>query len=460
MRLRRGWSRLRLAGGNNLLAVGGRPLARISCMQRLAPFNRGVTARFSTDETYPPHTLLPLAALSPTMEMGGIAQWVKNEGDMINAGDVVVEIETDKATVEYEAQDEAFLAKILVPAGTTDLPVGAPLAVLVDSEEDAGKFEGFVLEQDASSPSSPADPVSETHSHGDATPQAHLVGSAEVGGRRSHLTRFRHGDRKAINSLLGLGDSVPAAGVSVAAEGAENESVAGDVSGRGHTDIPLSAMRKVIASRLTESKATIPHYYTRMDCSLDALLSHRSSLKSMGIKVSVNDFIILAAALALRDVPEANAFWDEHTKAIVSNDSVDVSVAVATDGGLITPIVKDADSIGLDAVNKSVADLAARARKGKLAPEEYQGGTFTISNLGMFGIKEFTAVINPPQACILAVGGGTPHPVACENDTALRKETKMTVSLSADRRVVDEHVAAQFLQVFRAYCENPNLLSC
>lgn len=225
---------------------------------------------------------------------------------------------------------------------------------------------------------------------------------------------------------------------------------------RGSVDIPLTAMRKVIAARLTESKATIPHYYSRMECSIDNMLAFRKTLKAAGVNVSVNDLVIVAAALALRDVPEANSFWNG--SAIEQNDSVDISVAVATEGGLITPIVKDADKIGLSAVNKNVGDLATRARKGGLAPEEYTGGSFTISNLGMFGISEFTAVINPPQACILAVGGGMPRPKSTAPGV-LEKETVMTVSLSADRRVVDDHVAAQFLQVFRTYCEQPSLMS-
>ena len=221
-------------------------------------------------------------------------------------------------------------------------------------------------------------------------------------------------------------------------------------------------MRKVIASRLTESKATVPHYYTSMDCRLDAVLEMRKALKAAGVGASVNDVVIRAAALALRDVPRVNSYWDTKAQAVVGNESVDVSVAVATPTGLITPIVKDADSKGLAGISGTVRELAGRARDGKLKPEEFQGGSFTISNLGMFGISEFTAVINAPQSCIMAVGGGIHRAVPssggadeASSDDALEAATMMTVCLSSDRRVVDEVTAARFLDVFRSYVESP-----
>ena len=201
----------------------------------------------------------------------------------------------------------------------------------------------------------------------------------------------------------------------------------------------------------------IPHYYSRIDCRLDALVDYRKTLKENGVNVSVNDMVIRAAALALKDVPQANAQWQEG-KGVVKNDSVDISVAVATPGGLITPIVKSCDRIGMREINASVSELAGRAREGKLQPEEYTGGSFTISNLGMFGIKEFTAVINPPQACILAVGGGRSSPKATD-DGSLEKKTDMTVNLSSDRRVVNETISAQYLAAFQRYIETPVLLA-
>lgn len=236
----------------------------------------------------------------------------------------------------------------------------------------------------------------------------------------------------------------------------------------GHAERPIpgaftekkpSTMRKVIASRLAESKALNPHTYAIMDCRIDGLLALRKKLKDVGVAVSVNDMVIKAAAVALRTVPEANASFDVASHSVRTNASVDISVAVATEGGLITPIIKDADHKGLQAINDAVKDLAGRARVGKLLPTEYQGGTFTISNLGMFGINEFTAVINPPQACILAVGKGEPVLVPSDRTGEPELATIMSVQLSADRRVVDEITAGQFLQAFREVCGRPELLS-
>ncbi len=235
-------------------------------------------------------------------------------------------------------------------------------------------------------------------------------------------------------------------------------------SSRSHRDVKPSTIRKVIAARLTESKARIPHAYATMDCNLDALTALRARLKDAGVNVSVNDMVIAAAARALRAVPEANAYYDAKRDAIVANGSVDVSVAVATEGGLITPIVKGADALGLAGINAAVKDLAARARAGKLKPEEFQGGSFTISNLGMYGsINEFSAVINPPQACILAVGKGEQRVLVGGSGAGRGSgepyvSTVMTVQLSSDARVVEAHVAGQFLAAFRGFIEDPPLM--
>ena len=277
--------------------------------------------------------------------------------------------------------------------------------------------------------------------------------------------QFRHGARASIDAQLAAGrGAVTAPAVTDAALALEEEVAPAAGPGRRGTrertfsDVPLTTMRKVIASRLTGSKANIPHYYSRIDCRIDAMLEYRQVLKEAGIKVSVNDMVIRAAALALRDVPAANCQWDEAAGRPVPNATVDISVAVATPGGLITPIVHDCDQIGLQSINKGVAELAGRAREGKLAPEEYTGGSFTISNLGMFGIKEFSAVINPPQACILAVGGGVGAPCVGASGDA-EAMTKMTVNLSSDRRVVDERTAANYLSAFQRYAETPMLLA-
>ena len=287
--------------------------------------------------------------------------------------------------------------------------------------------------------------------------------------------KFRYGKREQINKELGLLSSSNNSNNNNNTETNSNSSTENILEStasaavsspnsrgnrlreRTYTDVATSTMRKVIAKRLTESKAMIPHYYSRIDCKLDALLDYRKTLKENGINVSVNDMVIRAAALALKDVPQANAQWQDGA-GVVKNNSVDISVAVATPGGLITPIVKDCDLIGMRDINANVSELAGRAREGKLQPEEYTGGSFTISNLGMFGIKEFTAVINPPQACILAVGGGrnVPHPTT---SGSLEKKTDMTVNLSSDRRVVNETISAQYLSAFQRYIETPMLLA-
>ena len=282
---------------------------------------------------------------------------------------------------------------------------------------------------------------------------------------------FRYGKRDLINKQLGLTTSSSSNSETSSNNTPESPSLSSTLESsspspnsrgnrlreRTYSDVALSTMRKVIAKRLTESKATIPHYYTRIDCKLDALLDYRKTLKDNGINVSVNDMVIRAAALALKDVPQANAQWQEG-RGVVKNDDVDISVAVATPGGLITPIVKNCDKIGMRDINASVSELAGRAKEGKLLPEEFTGGSFTISNLGMFGIKEFTAVINPPQACILAVGGGRAAPNATSSGS-LEKTTDMTVNLSSDRRVVNEAISAQYLSAFQRYIETPMLLA-
>jgi pyruvate dehydrogenase E2 component (dihydrolipoamide acetyltransferase) len=268
-----------------------------------------------------------------------------------------------------------------------------------------------------------------------------------------------------INYLEARGSgSAPAANNTVAAPSAKPAaavtSSAGAAQSSGYTDIPNNNIRKVIAKRLTESKVTVPHAYTTMECNIDAIVDLRKVLKKeFDLNISVNDLVIRAAALALRDVPEANARWDPQAGAARANPQVDISVAVATPTGLITPIVFGADRRGVRDINNAVKDLATRAKEGKLKPEEFQGGTFTISNLGMFGISEFSAVINPPQACILAVGGGISR-IAAPTEAAaasgdLPVETTMTVQLSSDRRVLDDATAARFLQTFRSYIVNP-----
>ena len=323
-----------------MLALRSSRLLRTSSTFLLRQSSRALST------SYPPHEIVPLPALSPTMEFGGIARWSKKVGDPIIAGDILVEVETDKATVDFEAQDDAFLAKILINEGTSDLPVGTPIAVLVEEEEDVAAFVDFVAPSMVVDTPVAAAPVVAAAAAAAAAGAPSSSSSSSHSGRVPRI-QFRHGLRSEIDVAMGRSSSAvsPVSAAAAVAAAATNHAATPEGDARGFTDINLTAMRKIIAARLTESKATIPHYYTRMECNIDMMLEYRKILKIAGVKVSVNDLVIVAAALALRDVPEANSFWDGSS--IQQNATVDISVAVATDGGLITPIVRDADRIGL-----------------------------------------------------------------------------------------------------------------
>ena len=438
-------------------------------------------------------TAILMPALSPTMTEGKLAQWLKAEGDVVAAGDVLAEIETDKATMEVEAVDEGVLAKIVVPGGTEGVAVNAVIAVLADEGEDAAGVDVDALSTmpspapiaapSAAPSAAPASASEPTPASAPApapvaaptpapiplpTPAPTPAPATRV--FASPLARRLAGDagidltavagsgprgrivKKDVEAAIAAGP-VPAV-VAPAIAGGPTPAPTGDLPGMpGYDAIPHSMMRKTIARRLTESKQTAPHFYLTVDCRIDELLDLRKKLNANAndYKLSVNDLIIRAAALALKEVPEANASWFED--AVRMWHTVDISVAVAIDGGLITPIIRGAEGKGLKAISSEMKDLAERARIGKLAPEEYQGGTFSISNLGMFGIKEFSAVINPPQGAILAVGAGEPRPVVV--DGALAVGTVMTCTLSVDHRVVDGAVGAAFMQVFKGLIEEP-----
>ena len=431
--------------------------------------------------SYPAHEVVGLPALSPTMEVGTIAKWHVVEGGSFGAGDSICEIETDKASMDFEAQDDGVVAKHLQPAGA-EVAVGVPILVVVEDAADAGAFADF----EAPAEEAPAAPVPAPAAAGPAAnPAARLMPAAR------HMSHSRGIDVTGLagsgkGGLITKGDvlealaagttfpalgaaAAPAAAPTAAASGAAAQQepfqplprVAFDPStipttGAPYTDEPATTMRKVIAKRLTESRAFVPHAFASVEADLAGVAKLRKHLLSeFGVKVSVNDVVIKAVALALRDVPRANSSWDGAT--CQPNASIDISVAVATPAGLITPIVFDAAGKGLSVISSEVRDLATRAKLGKLKPEEFQGGTFTVSNLGMFGITEFSAVVNPPQACILAVGGGVPRLVP-DGDSA-REITTMTSRLSSDRRVVDEPTAARFLQAFQHYVAHPELLS-
>ncbi len=418
-----------------------------------------------------------MPALSPTMTEGKLARWLVKEGDAIKSGKVLCEIETDKATMEVEAVDEGTLIAILIPEETEGVAVNTVIAALGKAgEKYAGGSKPVVP---ASAPAATAVPVA-ARAHAPVAPvtggvvmnqgrlraspvakrtaQERGVNLYSVVGTGPHGRIVKHDVLTAIPQTMAspapVASAAPAAApkpVAPTAAGPNAKQLA-DMLGQKYTEEKNSIVRKTIAKRLTESKQTVPHFYLSMDCELDALLAARSDLnKKSDAKVSVNDLVIKAVALTLREMPAANASWTDD--AIIQYTDVDVSVAVATPTGLITPIIKKADEKSIVQISKEMKDLATRARENKLKPEEFQGGGFSVSNLGMFGVKNFQAIVNPPQGCILAVGAGVKTPVVKDDKLAIA--TVMTVTLSVDHRVVDGAVGAEFLAAFKKRIEAP-----
>ena len=433
----------------------------------------------------PINILMP--ALSPTMTEGTLAKWHVKEGDAVAAGDVIAEIETDKATMEVEAVDEGTLGRILVPEGSEAVPVNQAIALLLEEGEDAGALEAApaaAAPPPAAAVASP-EPASETtatpapatpapaapHPAAPATapvPSGSRVFASPLAKRMAKqagldLAALRgsgpHGRivktdvEAALTSGAPAAAPAPSAAPAVPVGAGPSAKQLADLLGMAYRQEPLTNVRKTIARRLTEAKQTVPHFYLTVDCQVDDLLKARKEINGRfgDVKVSVNDFVVKAVALSLIQVPAANASWD--LSGTLYYEHADVSVAVATPMGLITPVVKSAEEKGLAAISAEMKDLAGRAREGKLAPEEYQGGTFTVSNLGMFGVKDFAAIINPPQGCILAVGAGEQRPVV--KDGALAVATVMSCTLSVDHRVVDGAVGAEFLAAFKTLIECP-----
>lgn len=420
-----------------------------------------------------------MPALSPTMEKGTLAKWLVKEGDTVESGDVIAEIETDKATMEVESIDDGTVAKILVAEGTDEVPVGKLIALLAEEGEDASAVEApssdtvpapkaeaapvpaEKKEAEAKSAPTPVAAASTSDDRVKASPLAKRIAKQEGLDITSVAGTGPHGRivKRDVEAALAGGD-VKAAPAATPSASPQTVAAVSATEYGPHADIPyheerLSNMRKTIAKRLTESKTTVPHFYLTIDCEMDKLMAQRKELNAKladsGVKLSVNDFIIRAVALALKKVPAANVqfagdkmYWYERA---------DISVAVAIDGGLVTPVVRGADNMGLADISSAVKDLATRARDGKLMPEDYAGGTFSISNLGMYGIKEFGAVINPPQGAILAVGAGEQRPVV--KDGALAVAMVMSCTLSCDHRAIDGAVGAEFLAAFKGYIEDP-----
>ena len=426
----------------------------------------------------PTEILMP--ALSPTMEEGTLSKWHVKEGDTVSSGDILAEIETDKATMEFEAIDEGVIGKIMIAEGTEGVKVNAVIAVLLEDGETAADIgttsaAGPVAQPAAAAEAAPtgspetaapapAAPVKDG-TRVFATPLARRIAAdkgldiTSVAGSGPH-GRIVKADIE--NAQAGaVAAPVASAPVSAAAAptGPSTDAVLKTYANRPHQEIKLDGMRKIIASRLTEAKQTVPHFYLRRDIHLDALLEFRSQLNKQleqrGIKLSVNDFIIKACALALQQIPEANAVWAGDRT--LQFEKSDVAVAVAIEGGLFTPVLQDAESKSLSALSAEMKDLAARARDRKLAPHEYNGGSFAISNLGMFGIDNFDAIINPPHAAILAVGAGTKKPIVGA-DGELTVGTVMSTTLSVDHRVIDGALGANLLNAIKGNLENPMMM--
>lgn len=418
-----------------------------------------------------------MPALSPTMEEGTLAKWLVSEGDAVKSGQVIAEIETDKATMEFEAVDEGRIGKILVPAGTAGVKVNDAIAVLVEEGEDLGAAAPAATKAAApvAAPAAIAAPVMAAPVKSGARVFASPLARRIARDKNIDLSRVTgsgpHGRivRADVEAATGAAPSAPAPQTGSAkagpaqsgapAQGMSTETVLKMYQGRQFTEMPLDGMRRTIAARLTEAKQTIPHFYLRRSVRLEALMALREQmnkgLEARGIKLSVNDFIIKACAAALQSVPDANAVWAGDR--VLKLKPSDVAVAVAIEGGLFTPVLKDADQKSLSALSVEMKDLAARAKSKKLAPHEYQGGSFAISNLGMMGIENFDAVINPPQAAILAVGAGIKQPVV-QADGNLGVATVMSMTLSVDHRVIDGALGAQLLAAICANLENPMMM--
>ena len=402
-----------------------------------------------------------MPALSPTMTEGTVAKWLIAVGETVHSGDVIAEIETDKATMEVESIEDGVVAHILVEAGSKNVAVGTVIAILAEAGEAIDQISATPVTAAADeAPVAPAETpaalptgmaqksMAETSKRIFATPLARRI-AANKGIALDGLTGSGpHG--RILRRDVEAASAAPAVQITPASANAMWSSAAAGASEL----LANSQMRQVIASRLQQSKQQAPHFYVTVDCQIDTLLAARRALNEKapdGVKISLNDLVIRAAAMALMAVPDANvAYEDTHTRRF---QHADICMAVAIDGGLVTPVIWTAETMGLAALSQTTADLASRARQGQLRVAEYTGGSFSISNLGMFGVREFAAVINPPQGAILAVGAGEQRPVVV--DGALTVATVMTVTLSADHRAIDGAVAAQWLQSFKGFVENP-----
>ena len=405
-------------------------------------------------------TLICMPEVAANATQVTLQTWIKKEGEVVAVGDCLAEIETDKAIVEFIAERAGVMGPTLIQAGQ-EVEVGSPIGVLLDVGETSVNVSALLAKtgDNASVPQLPNPFTSET-----AAPPTLLSGSKVTPSHRvfvSPLARRLAKQRGIdLNTLIGTGpngrivkrDIEAGSAFAVSSPVMAQPSTVSPSTLGDYTEVPHSGMRRTIARRLTESKSTIPHFYLSVDCSMDRLMSLRSDINTaMPRKISVNDFIVRAVAVALREVPQANVGWTEN--AMRQYTQADIAVAVSTDFGLITPIVRAADRKSLSIISQEIADLAARARASQLRPDEYQGGSFSVSNLGMFGVSEFSAIINPPQAAILAVGMTQQVPVV--EDGAVKIASVMRCTLSVDHRAIDGALAAQWLAAFKRFLENP-----
>ncbi len=416
----------------------------------------------------PINVLMP--ALSPTMTEGKLAKWLKKTGDNVAPGDVIAEIETDKATMEVEAVDEGRIGEIRVAEGTENVAVNSIIAVMLsegENETDIAKPDAVPLVKPIAChvPEATSKQVQQFLRDVPSAPSPVKSGRIIASPLARRIANERYID---LSRVTGTGPNgrivradldnfhreAPQAAPKESAKSAIEGRKLADLLGMKYTAQPNSTVRKTIARRLTEAKQSVPHFYLTLDCDIGALSKLRQETNAAGgdVKLSINDYVIRAVALALKQVPAANASWTDSD--ILLYEHADISVAVATDNGLITPIIKAAEEKTVAAISKEMKDLGLRARAGKLKPEEYQGGSFSLSNLGMFGIREFAAIINPPQACILAVGAGEQRPVI--RDGKIEIGTIMTCTLSVDHRAVDGAIGAEYLAAFKKLIENPN----
>ncbi|KAI3955929.1 hypothetical protein MKW98_006289 [Papaver atlanticum] len=457
---------------SNRMRIGNNSISRNAFSSSQLYSRRG----FASDSALPPHQEIGMPSLSPTMTEGNIARWLKKVGDKVSTGEVLCEIETDKATVEMECMEDGYLAKIIHDDGAKEIQVGEVIAITVEEEDDIAKFSDYKASSTASSGEAksspePSPPKKEVEPVSSPEPTSSVAAEPPQSEGRSFASplakKLAEENNVPISSVKGTGPdgSIVKADIDdyLASKASSPKAKATtQASNLDYTDLPHTQIRKITASRLLQSKQTIPHYYLTVDSCVDKLMELRSQLNSVqeasgGKRISVNDLVVKAAALALRKVPQCNSSWTNDY--IRQYNNVNINVAVQTEHGLFVPVVKDADKKGLSKIGEEIKQLADKAKKNSLKPDDYEGGTFTISNLGgPFGVKQFCAIISPPQAGILAVGSAEKRVVPGAGPDQFKFASFMPVTLSCDHRVIDGAIGAEWLKAFKGYIEKPETM--